>query len=103
MCVAVPSIGNIKWFVLEGQQEGNDTTLFAIVCGIYETEYGYVPANELESIEVNGYKYGFDKSEKSSAIIALPTSSTSAVASDGNPYRLMLSRTSCSVTLRITS
>ena len=60
ICVAVLSIGNIKWFVLEGQQEGNDTTLFAIVCGIYETEYGYVSANELESIEVNGYKYGLN-------------------------------------------
>lgn len=60
MCIAVLSIGNIKWFVLEGQQEGNDITLFAIVCGIYETEYGYVSANELESIEVNGYKYGLD-------------------------------------------
>lgn len=60
MCIAVLSIGNIKWFVLEGQQEGNDTTLFAIVCGVCETEYGYVSANELESIEVNGYKYGLD-------------------------------------------
>lgn len=60
MCIAVLSIGNIKWFVLEGQQEGNDITLFAIVCGIYETEYGYVSANELESIEVNGYEYGLD-------------------------------------------
>lgn len=60
MCIAVLSIGNIKWFVLEGQQESNDTTLFAIVCGIYEPEYGYVSANELESIEVDGYKYGLN-------------------------------------------
>lgn len=59
MCIAVLSIGNIKWFVLEGQQEGNDTTLFAIVCGLAETEYGYVSANELESIELDGARYGF--------------------------------------------
>lgn len=59
MCIALLSIGNIKWFVLEGQQKDNDTILFAIVCGLAETEYGYVSVNELESIEVDGTRYGF--------------------------------------------
>lgn len=58
VCIAVFAIGNVRWFVLEGQQCGDDTTLFAIVCGLYETEYGYVSVNELESINVDGTKYG---------------------------------------------
>ncbi len=43
------SSGHVRWFVLEGQPEGNDTTLFTIVCGLHETEYGYTSANEMES------------------------------------------------------
>ena len=58
VCIAAFAIGNVRWFVLEGQQCGEDTTLFAIVCGLYETEYGYVSVNEMESIKVDGAKYG---------------------------------------------
>ena len=58
VCIAVFSIGNVRWFVLEGQKCGGDTTLFAIVCGLCETEYGYVSVNEMESIKVDGTKYG---------------------------------------------
>ena len=60
ICVAVFTIGHIRWFVLEGQTEGNDFMLFTIVCGLCETEYGYVSANELESIEIDGAKFGMD-------------------------------------------
>ena len=28
VCVAIFFIGHVRWFVLEGQPEGNDTTLF---------------------------------------------------------------------------
>ena len=48
VCVAIFFIGHVRWFVLEGQQEGNDTTLFTIVCGLHETEYGYTSVNEME-------------------------------------------------------
>lgn len=48
ICVAVFQIGRIKWYILEGQYEGDDFILFAVVCGMCETEYGYVSANELE-------------------------------------------------------
>ena len=58
VCIAVFAIGNVRWFVLEGQKCGGDTILFAIVCGLYETEYGYVSVNELESLKVDGMKYG---------------------------------------------
>ena len=37
ICVAVFTIGRIRWFVLEGQTEGNDFMLFTIVCGLCET------------------------------------------------------------------
>ena len=54
-------IGHVRWFVLEGQQEGNDTTLFTIVCGLHETEYGYTSVKEMESVKVDGSKYGVDE------------------------------------------
>ena len=53
VCVAIFFIGHVRWFVLEGQQEGNDTTLFTIVCGLHETEYGYTSRQkEMESVRV---------------------------------------------------
>ena len=61
ICIAIFSIGYIRWFILEGQEEGNDTILFGIVCGMHETEYGYISVNEMEQIKVNGSKYGVDK------------------------------------------
>ena len=61
VCVAIFFIGHVRWFVLEGQQEGNDTTLFTIVCGLHETEYGYTSVNEMESVKVDGSKYGVDE------------------------------------------
>ena len=60
VCVAVFYIGHIRWYILEGQQEGDDFVLFVVVCGMCETEYGYVSANELASIEIDGAKFGMD-------------------------------------------
>ena len=59
--MAIFFIGHVRWFVLEGQPEGNDTTLFTIVCGLHETEYGYTSVNEMESGKVDGSKYGVDE------------------------------------------
>lgn len=61
VCVAVFFIGHVRWFVLEGQTEGNDTTLFTIVCGLQETEYGYTSVNEMDNVKVDNYKYGVDE------------------------------------------
>ena len=44
ICIGILELANIKWYVLEGQQEGNDYTLFTIVAGLAETEYGYTSA-----------------------------------------------------------
>lgn len=52
VCVCVFFIGHIRWYVLEGQKVHDDFTLFAIVAGLQETEYGYVSVHEMESIEV---------------------------------------------------
>ena len=41
LCIAVFYLGNIRWYIMEGQQEGNDFTLYGIVTGLQETEYGY--------------------------------------------------------------
>lgn len=52
ICVAVFFIGNIRWYVLEGQPEGDDYTIYSIVVGMDTTEYGYASIKEMESIEV---------------------------------------------------
>ena len=57
-CVCVFEFGLIRWYVLEGQPEGNDFTLFCIVVGIAETEYGYASVKEMEGIKVAGSRYG---------------------------------------------
>ena len=51
MCVWY--IGVVRWYVLEEQPEGNDLTIYSIVVGMQETEYGYASLKEMESIEVN--------------------------------------------------
>ena len=58
VCVAVLGIGNIRWYIIEGEQQGDDFTFFGIVTGMYQTEYGYFSLSEMESIEVDGSRYG---------------------------------------------
>ena len=58
ICIGILELANIKWYVLEGQQEGNDYTPFTIVAGLAETEHGYPSANGLARIQVAGSKYG---------------------------------------------
>ena len=50
ICQCVFFIGKVRWYVLEGQPEGNDFTLFSIVVGLADTEYGYASIKEMESI-----------------------------------------------------
>ena len=52
VCCAIFALGGIRWFILEGETEGNDTVLFGIVIGLAEDEYGYVSLNELSEVEV---------------------------------------------------
>ena len=56
-CVCVFEIGLIRWYVLEGQPD-DDFTLFSIVVGMAETEYGYASVKEMEDIKVDGSRYG---------------------------------------------
>lgn len=53
ICQCVFFIGKVRWYVLEGQPEGNDFTLFSIVVGLADTEYGYASIKEMESISVD--------------------------------------------------
>jgi len=58
LCIAVFYLGNIRWYIMEGQQEGNDFTLYGIVAGLQETEYGYQSATEMASITYDASDYG---------------------------------------------
>ena len=57
--VALLHIGNIRWYILEGNAEGDRFTFFTLVCGMSEdTELGYTDAGELASIAVDASRYG---------------------------------------------
>lgn len=53
ICVAIFVLGNIRWYIIEGEQEGSDFTMFGIAIGMMEDEYGYISLNELSEIVVN--------------------------------------------------
>ena len=61
ICRAVFAIGSIRWFILEGDQEGDDVILFGIVIGLMEDEYGYISLNELSNVELDMTKEGWGK------------------------------------------
>ncbi len=58
ICIVVFTLGNIRWYIMEGQQEGDDFTFYGIVAGLQETEYGYASANEMAEISYDASKYG---------------------------------------------
>ena len=61
VCRAVFILGSARWFILEGEAEGNDTILFGIVIGLMEDEYGYISLNELSEVELDLTKQGYGK------------------------------------------
>ena len=57
--VALFHIGNIRWYIPEGNAEGDRFTFFTLVCGMgYESELGYTDAGELAGIAVDASRYG---------------------------------------------
>ena len=57
--VALFHIGNIRWYILEGNPEGYRFTFFTLVCGLADCpELGYTDAGELASISVDASRYG---------------------------------------------
>ena len=57
--VALLHIGSIRWYILEGNAEGDRFTFFTLVCGMSDcTELGYTDADELASIAVDASRYG---------------------------------------------
>lgn len=58
LCIAVFQLGNIRWYIMEGQPEGDDFTLYGIVVGLQETEYGYMSASEMADATYDASKYG---------------------------------------------
>ena len=53
ICNAIFALGATRWFILEGEREGNDTILYGIVVGLMEDEYGYISLTELSEIELD--------------------------------------------------
>ena len=60
--VALFRIGLIRWYVLEGNAEGDRFTFFTLVCGMADgPELGYTDAEELASVAVNAALYGMPR------------------------------------------
>lgn len=59
VAVAKMSIGSMRWYIIEGNAEGDRFTFYSLVCGMYETELGYTDADELASVSVDCARYGF--------------------------------------------
>ena len=57
-CIVLLTLGNVRWYIMEGQREGDDFTFYGIVAGLQETEYGYASANEMASIAYDASEYG---------------------------------------------
>ena len=59
LAVALFRIGSIRWYVLEGNAEGDRFTFFTLVCGMGDgAELGYTDAEELATIAVDMTLYG---------------------------------------------
>lgn len=59
VAVALFRIGSIRWYVLEGNVEGDRFTFFTLVCGMADgPELGYTDAEELASVAVDASPYG---------------------------------------------
>lgn len=61
ICRAIFAIGSARWFILEGEREGDDTIMFGIVIGLLEDEYGYVSLKELSGVELDLIAQGYGK------------------------------------------
>ena len=65
VCRAIFALGAVRWFILEGEKEGNDTILYGIVVGLAEDEYGYISRyislNELSEVELDLTAQGLGK------------------------------------------
>ena len=61
ICRAIFAIGSARWFILEGDKEGDDTIMFGIVIGLLEDEYGYVSLKELSDVELDLTSQGYGK------------------------------------------
>lgn len=61
MCVAVFALGAVRWYMLEGNKEGDDFIMFGLVVGLIDDEYGYVSLNELSEVELDLSSQGYGK------------------------------------------
>lgn len=61
VCVAIFALGSVRWFILEGEVQGNDIILYGIVVGLMEDGYGYFSLNELSDVTLDLTAKGLGK------------------------------------------
>lgn len=73
VCIAIFAIGSVRWFILEGETERDDTLLFGIVIGLMEDEYGYISLNELSELQLDLTAQGYGKLQVRQQVNFQPT------------------------------
>lgn len=59
VAVAKMCIGSMRWYIIEGNAEGDRFTFYNLVCGLDEMpELGYTDADELAGVSVDCARYG---------------------------------------------
>lgn len=59
VAVAKMCIGSMRWYIIEGNAEGDRFTFYNLVCGMDEMpELGYTDAGELAGVAVDCDRYG---------------------------------------------
>lgn len=60
ICVCAFGAGDVRWYALEAGIREDDTIFFGVITGLFETEYSYFSAREMESVKVNNPELGVD-------------------------------------------
>lgn len=61
LCKFFNPYGDQTWYILEGDQEGNDYYLFTLFEDCHGREYGYVMLSELQNLRVPPFRLGIER------------------------------------------
>ena len=58
LCLAIFALGSTRWFIIEGERQGDDYVLYGIVTGLHYDEYGYMSLKELSELAIDVGEFG---------------------------------------------
>lgn len=61
ICKFFNPCGSQTWYILEGEKQGDDYILFALLDDMGDREYCYVSLNELQSVKIRPFGIGIER------------------------------------------